>query len=97
MPLTVREQLLARAEDGRPGLLFEDDSWTWAEVVRESLARSAVLRDPLPAAPPHVGVLRDNTPEFSFLLAAALGGHVLVGLNPTRPGAALAADIAIAG
>jgi fatty-acyl-CoA synthase len=96
MPLTVREQLLARAEDGRPGLLFEDDSWTWAEVVRESLARSAVLRDVLPAAaPPHVGVLLDNTPEFSFLLgAAALGGHVLVGLNPTRRGAALAADIA---
>ena len=95
MSLTVREQLLAQAGNDTPGLLFEDDSWTWAEVVRESTVRSAVLADLLPAElPPHVGVLLDNTPEFSFLLgAAALGGHVLVGLNPTRRGPALAADI----
>ena len=96
MALTVRDQLLARAGDGRTGLLFEDDSWTWDQVVRESVIRAAVLDDLLPGdAPPHVGVLLDNTPEFSFLLgAAALGGRVLVGLNPTRRGAALASDIA---
>ncbi len=93
---TVREQLLARAGDGRPGLLFEDRSWTWDEVVRESVVRCAVLDGLLPEArPPHVGVLLENTPEFCFLLgAAALGGHVVVGLNPTRRGSALAADIA---
>ena len=39
-------------------------------------------------------MLLDNTPEMAFLLgAAALGGQVVVGLNPTRRGAALAADI----
>jgi fatty-acyl-CoA synthase len=92
---TVRAQLLARADDGHPGLLFEDRTWTWAEAVRESVVRAAALRELLPAdRPPHVGVLLENTPEFSFLLgAAALGGSVVVGLNPTRRGAALAADI----
>jgi fatty-acyl-CoA synthase len=93
---TVREQLLARAADDRPGLLFEDASWSWHEVVRASVVRATVLRDLLPdGRPPHVGVLLENTPEFSFLLgAAALGGTVVVGLNPTRRGPALAADVA---
>lgn len=93
---TVREQLLARAGDDSPGLLFEDASWTWAEVVRESCVRSAVVGSLLTAGePPHVGVLLDNVPEFAFLLGgAALGGQVVVGLNPTRRGEALAADIA---
>jgi fatty-acyl-CoA synthase len=93
---TVREQLLARAADDRPGLLFEDASWSWHEVVRASVVRAAALRDLLPdGRPPHVGVLLENTPEFSFLLgAAALGGTVVVGLNPTRRGPALAADVA---
>ncbi|GAA1160668.1 fatty-acid--CoA ligase FadD1 [Nocardioides aquiterrae] len=93
---TVREQLLARAADESPGLLFEDHAWTWAEVVRESCVRSAVLARLLPqGAPPHVGVLLENVPEFAFLLGgAALGGHAVVGLNPTRRGAALAADVA---
>ena len=95
MTETVRDQLLARAGDDRPGLLFEDLSWTWDEVVSESVVRAAALGELLaPGRPPHVGVLLENTPEFSFLLgAAALGGQVLVGLNPTRRGAALAADI----
>jgi fatty-acyl-CoA synthase len=92
---TVREQLLARAGDDHTGLLFEDESWTWAEVVRESAVRSAVLSALLPAGePPHVGVLLENVPEFAFLLGgAALGGQVVVGLNPTRRGKALAADV----
>jgi len=92
---TVRGQLLARAQDDGPGLLFEDESWTWAQVVRESSVRAAVLATLLPdGAPPHVGVLLENVPEFAFLLGgAALGGHVVVGLNPTRRGEALAADV----
>ncbi len=58
--------------------------------------RSAVLGTLLDGgAPPHVGVLLENVPEFVFLLGgAALGGQVVVGLNPTRRGAALAADVA---
>lgn len=47
-----------------------------------------------PTRPRHVGVLLDNTPEMAFQLAAAgLGGHVVVGLNTTRRGASLLADI----
>jgi fatty-acyl-CoA synthase len=92
---TVREQLLARADDDHTGLLFEDESWTWADVVRESCVRAAALDALLPAGrPPHVGVLLENVPEFAFLLGgAALGGAVVVGLNPTRRGPALAADV----
>ena len=94
--LTVRNQLLARRGETHPGLLFEDRSWTYDEVVQESCVRSAVLSALLPdGQPPHVGVLLDNTPEFSFLLGgAALGGQVVVGLNTTRRGAALADDAA---
>ena len=93
--ITVRHQLLARRGETHPGLLSGDDSWTWDEVVQESCVRSAVMSSLLaPGAPPHVGVLLDNTPEFAFLLGgAALGGQVVVGLNTTRRGAALADDV----
>ncbi|WP_243057778.1 long-chain-fatty-acid--CoA ligase [Nocardioides sp. SR21] len=92
---TVREQLLARVDDDNRGLLFEHAAWTWAEVVQESCVRSALLGGMLdPERPPHVGVLLENVPDFAFLLGgAALGGQVVVGLNPTRRGAALAADV----
>ncbi len=92
----MRAQLLARAGDARPGLLFEDAAWTWDEVVHESAVRAAALAELLPAgAPPHVGLLLDNVPEFSFLLGgAALAGQVVVGLNTTRRGQQLADDIA---
>ena len=44
--------------------------------------------------PFHVGVLLDNVPEYLFLLGgAALAGATVVGINPTRRGAELAADI----
>ena len=43
----------------------------------------------------HVGALLGNTPEMLIALAAgALGGYVTVGVNNTRRGQALAADIA---
>ncbi|MBA2952900.1 AMP-binding protein [Nocardioides sp. MAH-18] len=92
---TVRAQLLARADDDSPGLLVDAAAWTWAEVVRESGVRSAVIGTLLDdTQPPHVGVLLENVPEFAFLLGgAALGGQVVVGLNPTRRGEALAADV----
>ena len=93
---TVRAQLLARAGDARPGLLAGEEAWTWDEVLHESCVRASLLADLLPRdRPPHVGLLLDNVPEFAFLLGgAALGGRVVVGLNTTRRGAALAADIA---
>ena len=93
---TLRDLLLARADDDHPGLLAGDDSWTWRQVVHASVVRSAVLTTVLSGGrPAHVGVLLDNTPELVWLLgAAALGGQVVVGLNTTRRGPALAADVA---
>jgi fatty-acyl-CoA synthase len=94
--VTVRDLLLAQADSNRPGLRFEDLTWTWREVVAESATRSAVFTDLLDASrPPHVAVLLDNVPEFAFAIGgAALGGQVIVGLNSTRRGNALAGDIA---
>ncbi|GAA4691001.1 AMP-binding protein [Nocardioides nanhaiensis] len=92
----VRAQLLARAADDSPGLLSSDHRWSWREVVADSAAVGAAVHRRLdPARPPHVGVLMQNTPAFLHAIGgAALWGHVVVGLNPTRRGAALAADVA---
>jgi fatty-acyl-CoA synthase len=92
---TLRDLLLARADDDRPGLLAGDRTWTWREYVETAAGRAAALSELLdPDRPPHVGVLLDNTPEMAFQLAAAgLGAHVVVGLNTTRRGAALLADV----
>ncbi|EHI44507.1 fatty-acid-CoA ligase [Rhodococcus opacus PD630] len=86
------------AESDAQGLYFEDRFLSWSEHVRASLRRAAIFEDLLDARRPrHFGVLMDNVPEFSLLAgAAALSGAVLVGLNTTRRGAALARDIALA-
>lgn len=117
---TFARLLLDRAEDDHIGLLFEDETYTWAEVVAAARARAALAERavsaeqavPAPgAAPveraelaegprrgagraPHIGVLLENVPEYVFWIgAAALCGAVVVGVNPTRRGAELAADI----
>lgn len=96
MTPTVTELLLARAEEPATGLLFEDRRWSWAEHVQACAEHAAALTGMLRPGG-HFGLLADNVPEFSFLLgAAALSGHVLVGLNPTRRGAALARDVRLA-
>ncbi len=92
---TIAELLLARRRDENPGLLFEDASWTWDDCVHEAAVRSELLqswRDP--ERPFHVGVLLDNVPEYLLLiLGASLAGATVVGINSTRRGAELAADI----
>ncbi|WP_370964088.1 long-chain-fatty-acid--CoA ligase [Amycolatopsis sp. cg9] len=95
---TVTELLLARAGDDRPGLRFEDETWSWTEHVEASARRAGDLRAALDRdEPPHVGILADNVPAFSILLGAcAFAGAVLVGLNPTRRGEALARDVRLA-
>ncbi len=92
---TLRRLLLDRADDDRPGLASRAGTWTWAQHVAEAGARATALRWMLdPDRPPHVGVLLDNTPEMAMALsAAALGGHVVVGLNTTRRGGSLLADV----
>src|ERR1700722_7329305 len=91
---TISEMIRARAEDDSPGLVTSDRSWSWAETVRRSSERAALAGDLMRPGPPHVCVLLDNIPEFSFWLGAtALAGHVLVGGNPNHRGDELSRDI----
>jgi len=92
---TTAELLLARADDDAPGLLFEERTWSWREVVAEAAVRAAVLEELRPVDGPwHIGVASDNTPDYLFLVAgAALAGATVVGINTTRRGAELAADV----
>jgi len=93
--VTIRDLLLARAEQDTPALLTHERTWTWLELVADASARAAALRRALnPERPPHVGLLMDNTAEMLLGLAAAgLGGHVAVGINSTRRGDAIVADL----
>ncbi|TSD96502.1 AMP-binding protein [Skermania sp. ID1734] len=97
MTETVAALLTRLRTDTVHGLHFEDEKYSWASHYEQSARRVAVLGELLaPDRPPHFGVLLDNVPEFSFLLgAAALSGSVLVGLNSTRRGSALARDICL--
>jgi fatty-acyl-CoA synthase len=92
---TVAALIRARADDDNVGLLYEDRSWTWREIVAEASVRAAWLRAELdPARPPHVGVLLPNVPEYVFqVFGAALAGACVVGLNTTRRGTEMARDI----
>ncbi|MEB8326082.1 AMP-binding protein [Dietzia kunjamensis] len=93
--LTFGDVLARRRGDDHPGLLFEDERYTWAEVVDQcELRAKALYRLRRPDRAFHVGVLLENVPEYIFLLGgAALAGATIVGINPTRRGAELAADI----
>ena len=89
--LSVATLLRARIGDDHVGYRFEDEEWTWHEVVRASAVRAALLRDLLGGRvlgdrvlddrldldddPPHLGVLLDNVPEYLFLA----GGAALIG------------------
>jgi fatty-acyl-CoA synthase len=92
---TVAALLDARRHDDHPGLRFEQECWTWSQVVQRADVRARLLRAAMRAhEPKHVGVLLDNVPEYLFLLAgAARAGAVVVGINPTRRGEELANDI----
>lgn len=93
---TFAELIAAREHDDNPALHFEDQSWTWREVIAEVRQRIALVRPhkPTDGSPWHIGVFCENTPEHVFWwLATALDGAALVGLNPTRRGADLLRDI----
>ncbi len=91
---TFGELITARAEDDSPALYFEDQTWTWREVVAQSRARAALAASLRQPGPWHIGLLLQNSPENLFWqLAAGLSGATVVGINPTRRGESLARDI----
>jgi fatty-acyl-CoA synthase len=91
---TVAAMVATRAEDDRVGVMAGPDRWTWREAVDEGAARGALARCLIGESRLHVGLLLPNGPEYLFWLnGAALAGAAVVGVNPTRRGDALAADI----
>ncbi len=95
MAETVQQLLRERAADDHVGVKYGDRTWTWREHLAEATGEaSAVIALADRDRPLHVGVLLGNTPEMlRSMAAAALGGYVLVGLNTTRRGPALLADL----
>jgi fatty-acyl-CoA synthase len=92
---TIQSLLRNRISDTAAAVKYGDLERTWAEYLSESAAcAAALLAAADPHRPMHIGALLGNTPDMLTQMAAAgLGGYVLCGLNTTRRGAALAADI----
>jgi fatty-acyl-CoA synthase len=91
---TIAQMLLERLGDEHLGVRTRDRDWSWDEVVRESAARGAFGSSLRQGGPFHIGVLLENTPEYLFWLGgAALSGATIVGINPTRRGAELEAEL----
>jgi fatty-acyl-CoA synthase len=90
----VARLLLDRADDDHPAIRDADGTWTWRESVAAGAVRGALARSLVDDGPMHIGVLLPNVPEYLFWLhAAALVGGAVVGINPTRRGESLAADV----
>lgn len=92
---TMQTLLRRRASDPAVAVKCRDLHWTWREYLAISAGQAAALLAVAdPGQPMHFGALLGNTPDMLTQLAAAgLGGYVLCGLNTTRRGDALAADI----
>lgn len=91
---TFADLLLRRADDNRVALRCDDETWTWRRLVAESRARATLMLERQDPALPHFGVLLENTPEYvAWIYGAALARMTVVGINPTRRGAALREDI----
>ncbi|MQW75041.1 AMP-binding protein [Nocardioides sp. dk4132] len=95
MAETVQQRLRELLEVDTVGVRHEERTWTWREHLAEAAAEAAAMIDLLDdARPPHVGTLLGNGPEMLRAMAAAgLGGYVLAGINDTRRGEGLAADV----
>ena len=92
---TMQALLQKRMSDSSVAVKHHDLQWSWTQYLTKSTAQAAALLAAAdPQRPMHIGALLGNTPEMLTQMAAAgLGGYVLCGLNTTRRGAALAADI----
>jgi fatty-acyl-CoA synthase len=95
MTETIQQLLRERATDDTIGLKYGERQWTWREHLGDAALQAAALlaiadRD----RPVHIGALLGNTPDMLCQMAAAgLGGYLLCGINTTRRGEALLADI----
>ncbi len=92
---TIQQVLRDRMNDDTVAVHYDDQTWTWREHLAEASAEaSAMIAMADPTRPLHVGVLLGNTPAMlRSMAAAALGGYVLCGINTTRRGTGLLADI----
>ena len=92
---TVQQLLRSRMDDDTVAMVHGDRTWTWREHLTEAAAEaSALIALADLSRPVHVGALLGNTPAMlRSMAAAALGGYVLSGINTTRRGDGLAADI----
>jgi fatty-acyl-CoA synthase len=93
--VTVQRLIAARTYDDGVAIKHGACRWTWRQHVKEAAATAAALHGILNRSKPaHIGVLMGNTPQMlTQMAAAALGGHVLCGVNTTRRGDALIADV----
>lgn len=92
---TVQQLLRQRRHDDTPALVHDERTWTWREHLAEAEAEAAALIALADTARPlHVGAVLGNSPAMlRAMAAAALGGYVLCGINTTRRGPGLLADI----
>ncbi|WP_040801262.1 fatty-acid--CoA ligase FadD1 [Nocardia higoensis] len=103
MTLTMQQLIAEHAEKDTLAVIHDaaDGSrvrWTWKEYVTRSSQHAAAILERADAGRPlHIGALLGNTPAMLTAIAgAALGGYVLCGINGTRRGAGLRADLATA-
>jgi fatty-acyl-CoA synthase len=91
---TIADLLRQRSDDDRVALHALDTTWSWRELVSQAARRAGLMRSFRFDGPRHVGILLENTPEYvAWIYGAALARTTVVGINPTRRGDALAADI----
>jgi fatty-acyl-CoA synthase len=95
MAENVQQMLRERLEDDGTALVHGERTWTWREHLAEAAAEAAAVIAVLDRDRPlHVGTLLGNSPAMLRAMAAAgLGGYVLCGINTTRRGEGLAADV----
>lgn len=92
---TMQQLLRSRIDDDSVAVRHGERTWTWREHLAEASAEASVVLARLAAGrPSHVAALLGNSPAMlRSMAAAALGGYVLCGINTTRRGAGLVADI----
>ncbi len=94
---TVQQLLRSRMADDTVAVMHGDRTWTWREHLNEASAEASVLTARCLLTPPgrctSARCWAIRPAMLRSMAAAALGGYVLCGINTTRRGEGLAADI----